>query len=59
MLAALIQRKEHPMNKLDEEAVQVIDLGDAKIETRQASPTPPNYPDGIFGFGSEPDRDWP
>ena len=32
----------------------MTDLGDAIMETRQVSPTPPFYVDSIYGFGSRP-----
>jgi hypothetical protein len=34
--------------------MQLIDLGDAGVETRQGSPTPPVYVDAIYGHGSKP-----
>jgi len=31
--------------------VQIVDLGDARIETQGESPVPPIYPDFAYGLG--------
>jgi hypothetical protein len=36
------------------EPVDVVDLGDATVETKQVSPVPPFYFDSTFGFGIRP-----
>lgn len=36
------------------EALDLIDLGDATTETKQHRPYPPIYPDFVFGMGSVP-----
>lgn len=35
------------------EDLELIDLGDATVETKQCDPYMPIYPDSIFGYGSE------
>lgn len=37
------------------EEVEIVDLGDAKEETKQVAPIPPFYLDSVFGTGSRPD----
>ena len=32
----------------------VLDLGDAKVETKQKAPIPPYYQDSTYGFGWRP-----
>jgi hypothetical protein len=36
---------------------RVLDLGDARAETRQVSPVPPLYIDSAFGVGSRPNTE--
>ena len=36
--------------------VQIVDLGDARIETQGESPVPPLYPDSIYGLGAQYDK---
>jgi hypothetical protein len=35
-----------------DESLQLTDLGDAMVETKQVSPFPPQYQDWIYGLGS-------
>jgi len=35
--------------------LDLVDLGDAKGETKTLSPWPPLHPDSYYGYGVEPD----